>query len=214
MRPEPWGDALDAVARRPTARDARAAAGRPDARRAAVHPGAGPRAGAPSRGWCSPAAATRASTSGCSTRLGDAGAGRPRSRLGDYVLNGGEVAVLVIVEAVARLLPGVIGNAESLVDESHAGRACSRRPATPSRPTWRGRDGARRAALRRPRPDRPLAARRVAAPHRRPPPGPARPRSTRRALDRARPGLLAGRLGWSTAGRTVDWSVTAPPVAD
>lgn len=39
--------------------------------------------------------------------------------LGDYVLNGGEVAVLAIVEAVARLLPGVVGNAESLVEESH-----------------------------------------------------------------------------------------------
>ncbi|HET8595273.1 MAG TPA: tRNA (guanosine(37)-N1)-methyltransferase TrmD [Intrasporangium sp.] len=39
--------------------------------------------------------------------------------LGDYVLNGGEVAVLAIVEAVARLIPGVIGNAESLVEESH-----------------------------------------------------------------------------------------------
>ncbi len=39
--------------------------------------------------------------------------------LGDYVLNGGEVAVLAMVEAVARLLPGVIGNADSLVEESH-----------------------------------------------------------------------------------------------
>ncbi|GAA3596061.1 tRNA (guanosine(37)-N1)-methyltransferase TrmD [Kineosporia mesophila] len=39
--------------------------------------------------------------------------------LGDYVLNGGEVAVLAVVEAVARLIPGVIGNAESLVEESH-----------------------------------------------------------------------------------------------
>ncbi len=39
--------------------------------------------------------------------------------LGDYVVNGGEVAVLAVVEAVARLLPGVIGNAESLVEESH-----------------------------------------------------------------------------------------------
>jgi tRNA (guanine37-N1)-methyltransferase len=39
--------------------------------------------------------------------------------LGDYVLNGGEVAVLAVTEAVARLLPGVIGNAESLVEESH-----------------------------------------------------------------------------------------------
>ncbi|MBR7742780.1 tRNA (guanosine(37)-N1)-methyltransferase TrmD [Phycicoccus sp. BSK3Z-2] len=41
--------------------------------------------------------------------------------LGDYVLNGGEVAVLAVVEAVARLLPGVVGNTESLVEESHEG---------------------------------------------------------------------------------------------
>ncbi|MBK6887179.1 MAG: tRNA (guanosine(37)-N1)-methyltransferase TrmD [Tetrasphaera sp.] len=39
--------------------------------------------------------------------------------LGDYVLNGGEVAVLAMVEAIGRLLPGVVGNAESLVEESH-----------------------------------------------------------------------------------------------
>jgi tRNA (guanine37-N1)-methyltransferase len=41
--------------------------------------------------------------------------------LGDYVLAGGEAAVLVIVEAVARLLPGFLGNPESLTEESHAG---------------------------------------------------------------------------------------------
>jgi tRNA (guanine37-N1)-methyltransferase len=40
--------------------------------------------------------------------------------LGDYVLFGGEVAVIVIMEAVTRLLPGVLGNAESLTEESHA----------------------------------------------------------------------------------------------
>jgi tRNA (guanine37-N1)-methyltransferase len=39
--------------------------------------------------------------------------------LGDFVLNGGEVAAMAIVEAVARLLPGVIGNAASLEQESH-----------------------------------------------------------------------------------------------
>lgn len=44
---------------------------------------------------------------------------RPVS-LGDYVLNGGEVAVLAMVEAVGRLLPGVVGNPESLVEESHS----------------------------------------------------------------------------------------------
>ncbi|HRD62525.1 MAG TPA: tRNA (guanosine(37)-N1)-methyltransferase TrmD, partial [Nocardioides sp.] len=40
--------------------------------------------------------------------------------LGDYVLNGGEVAALAITEAVVRLLPGFMGNAASLVEESHA----------------------------------------------------------------------------------------------
>jgi tRNA (guanine37-N1)-methyltransferase len=40
--------------------------------------------------------------------------------LGDYVLNGGEVAVLAMVEAIGRLLPGVVGNPESLVEESHS----------------------------------------------------------------------------------------------
>ena len=40
--------------------------------------------------------------------------------LGDYVLFGGEVAVIVILEAVTRLLPGVLGNADSLTEESHA----------------------------------------------------------------------------------------------
>jgi tRNA (guanine37-N1)-methyltransferase len=40
--------------------------------------------------------------------------------LGDFVLNGGEIAALAIVEAVSRLLPGVLGNAQSLAEESHA----------------------------------------------------------------------------------------------
>ena len=40
--------------------------------------------------------------------------------LGDYVLNGGEVAALAMIEAIARLIPGVIGNAESLTEESHS----------------------------------------------------------------------------------------------
>ncbi len=39
--------------------------------------------------------------------------------LGDFVMTGGEVAAMAIVEAVVRLLPGVLGNAESVVEESH-----------------------------------------------------------------------------------------------
>jgi len=46
--------------------------------------------------------------------------GRVRSvSLGDYVLNGGEVAAMAMIEAVSRLVPGVVGNPESLVEESH-----------------------------------------------------------------------------------------------
>ncbi len=40
--------------------------------------------------------------------------------LGDYVLNGGEVAALAMIEAITRLIPGFMGNAESIVEESHA----------------------------------------------------------------------------------------------
>ena len=39
--------------------------------------------------------------------------------LGDYVLNGGEVAALAMIEAIGRLVPGVVGNPASLVEESH-----------------------------------------------------------------------------------------------
>ena len=59
--------------------------------------------------------------------------------LGDYVLNGGEVAVLAIVEAVARLLPGVIGNAESLVEESHEDGLLED-PVYTKPASWRGLD--------------------------------------------------------------------------
>jgi tRNA (guanine37-N1)-methyltransferase len=40
--------------------------------------------------------------------------------LGDFVLNGGEVAAMALIEAVSRLLPGMLGNAQSLDEESHA----------------------------------------------------------------------------------------------
>ena len=39
--------------------------------------------------------------------------------LGDYVLNGGEVAATAMIEAIGRLVPGVVGNPESLIEESH-----------------------------------------------------------------------------------------------
>ena len=40
--------------------------------------------------------------------------------IGEYVLTGGELPAMIVVDAVARLLPGVLGNSESSVDESHS----------------------------------------------------------------------------------------------
>ena len=39
--------------------------------------------------------------------------------IGDYVINGGEMASVVMIEAISRLIPGVIGNSDSLIEESH-----------------------------------------------------------------------------------------------
>jgi tRNA (guanine37-N1)-methyltransferase len=58
--------------------------------------------------------------------------------IGDYVLNGGEVAALVVVEAVARLLPGVLGNPESLVEESHGDAGLLEYPVYTRPASWRG----------------------------------------------------------------------------
>lgn len=59
--------------------------------------------------------------------------------LGDYVLNGGEVAVLAMIEAAARLLPGFMGNAESLVEESHEDGLLEY-PVYTKPATWQGRE--------------------------------------------------------------------------
>ena len=60
--------------------------------------------------------------------------------LGDYVLSGGEAPVLVILEAVTRLLPGVVGNPESLVEESHGAGGLLEYPVYTKPPSWRGLD--------------------------------------------------------------------------
>ncbi len=88
--------------------------------------------------------------------------------LGDYVLNGGEVAALAITEAVVRLLPGFMGNAESLVEESHADGLLEY-PVYTKPASWNGRDvpdvllsgdHARIAAWRREQAERRTAERR------------------------------------------------------
>lgn len=60
--------------------------------------------------------------------------------IGDYVLNGGEVATLVVIEAVARLLPGVVGNPESLAEESYGADGLLEYPVYTKPPSWRGLD--------------------------------------------------------------------------
>jgi tRNA (guanine37-N1)-methyltransferase len=57
--------------------------------------------------------------------------------LGDFVLNGGEVAALAMIEATARLLPGVIGNPDSLAEESHE-HGLLEYPAYTKPAEWRG----------------------------------------------------------------------------
>ena len=60
---------------------------------------------------------------GIDQRVVDYATTRARVRLvslGDYVLNGGEVATMAMIEAIGRLIPGVVGNPESLVEESHS----------------------------------------------------------------------------------------------
>ncbi len=57
--------------------------------------------------------------------------------IGDYVLGGGEVASLVMIEAITRLLPGVLGNPESLDEESHNAEGYLEYPNFTKPSTWR-----------------------------------------------------------------------------
>lgn len=136
MKPEPWGQALDSVLARPT--DDRAVlvvptpAGRPFTQALAADLASAP--------WLVFAPARY---EGIDARVPAHAATRPEVErveeisIGDYVLAGGEAAVLVIVEAVARLLPGVLGNAESIIDESHAAGLLEA-PAYTKPREWRG----------------------------------------------------------------------------
>ncbi len=62
--------------------------------------------------------------------------------IGDYVLPGGESAALVMIEAVLRLLPGVLGNPASLQEDSHSSRLAGllEGPSYTRPPSWRGLD--------------------------------------------------------------------------
>jgi len=60
--------------------------------------------------------------------------------IGDYVVNGGEVAALAMIEAVARLIPGFMGNPESVVEESHTEPGLLEAPCYTRPASWRGLD--------------------------------------------------------------------------
>jgi tRNA (guanine37-N1)-methyltransferase len=135
MKPEPWGEALDAIA--PPAADqprlvVPTPSGRPFTQELAYELAAEP--------WLVFACGRY---EGIDARVASYAAERMRVdevSIGDYVLNGGEVAVLVVVEAVARLLPGVIGNPESLAEESHSGRGLLEYPVFTKPASWHGYD--------------------------------------------------------------------------
>jgi tRNA (guanine37-N1)-methyltransferase len=115
MRPEPWGRALDAVLAEPSATGTPLlVVPTPSGRRFTQ---------ADANAWTAEPWLVFACGryEGIDARVIDDAASRMRVEevsIGDYVLAGGEVAALVIIEAVARLLPGFMGNAASPLDDS------------------------------------------------------------------------------------------------
>lgn len=131
MRPEPWGQALDELAG-------------PDTHLVVPSPAGTPFTQATARSLAGDPHLLFACGryEGIDQRVIEHAATRMRVSeisLGDYVLFGGEVAVLVVLEAVTRLLPGVLGNADSLVEESHAAGLLEA-PMYTKPPSWRGLD--------------------------------------------------------------------------
>ncbi len=138
MRPEPWGEALDgllaeaAAAGREPVLVVPTPSGRPFDQRLAAEL----------------ATATQLVVAcgryeGIDQRVVDHAADRMRVvelSVGDYVLNGGEAAALVVVEAVVRLLPGFMGNPDSLAEESHGPERLLEYPVYTKPARWRDRD--------------------------------------------------------------------------
>lgn len=155
MRPEPWGEALDAIL--------------PEHAHPLLvipTPSGVPLTQAIAIEWARRPGMVIACGryEGIDARVAEEYAGRVEVvtvSLGDYVLAGGEVAALAIIEAVTRLLPGVVGNEESIADDSFAPgsmEALLEGPVYTRPPEWRGHcvpevllsgDHARIAAWRR-----------------------------------------------------------------
>jgi len=136
MRAEPWGRALDELAPADGAQQPRLVVPTPTGR-PFTQAVAGELAAEP---WLVFACGRY---EGIDARVVDYAAQRmpvDEVSLGDYVLAGGEVAVLVIAEAVSRLLPGVLGNDQSVLDDSFAAGPAGllEAPAYTKPASWRG----------------------------------------------------------------------------
>ena len=139
MKPEPWGEALDGILT--TAPDAAAGTGP-----VLIFPS--PAGEQFTQAMARELAKEPHLVFGCGRyegidqRVVDHFADRGRVRLvslGDYVLNVGEVAVMAMIEAVGRLIPGVVGNPESLVEDSHEDGLLEY-PSSTKPASWRGLD--------------------------------------------------------------------------
>jgi tRNA (guanine37-N1)-methyltransferase len=137
MRPEPWGEALDALLDSDPSQRPRLViptpSGRPFTQEVAHEYADEP--------WLLFACGRY---EGIDARVAEHFADRAlvdEVSVGDYVLAGGEAAVLVMVEAAVRLVPGVLGNPESVVDDSFAPgemAALLEGPVYTKPPLWRG----------------------------------------------------------------------------
>ena len=131
MKPEPWGEALDAVAADGAVLVVPTPAGEPFTQAIAAE-----LAGADQLVFAC------GRYEGIDQRVLDNASTRLEVRelsLGDYVLNGGEVAALAMIEATIRLLPGFMGNAASIVEESHSDGLLEH-PSYTKPPSWRDLD--------------------------------------------------------------------------
>ena len=133
MKPEPWGEAFDDIAAGPQKPHllVPSPAGTPFTQDMAASLATQP--------WLMFACARY---EGLDQRVLDEAATMMRVTevsLGDYVLFGGEVAALAIVEATTRLIPGVLGNADSLREESHSDGLLEA-PSYTKPAVWRGRE--------------------------------------------------------------------------
>jgi tRNA (guanine37-N1)-methyltransferase len=136
MKPEPWGEALDGILYTAQAQGLAAPV--------IVFPS--PAGELFSQALAEELAAEPRLVFGCGRyegideRVIDYAASQARVRtvsLGDYVLGGGEVATMAMIEAIGRLIPGMVGNPESLVEESHA-RGLLDYPSYTKPAVWRG----------------------------------------------------------------------------